>query len=250
MKVKIDINGFDKIEKENISNIKKTHPETVEHLDHTIKKFYRTFSGLVKVEQSKKNIYLKGYIIAIANNLVVCRKLFIGGWHFQLQIILRTQIEQITNLVAMTFDDEFFKYFTTTKDHIDKFLPFTPKQTHLNKALKRIKNSHPQYGQTIEEMVKGLQPAYEEFSNSVHGNFLQTTLLSTFHDEDGKVTFSIGGSANVYPRTENYLRSILNFSQIFLHIVERKLLETGDMNFEDLEYKIDIDETIMLLDNV
>ncbi|UOK42128.1 MULTISPECIES: hypothetical protein [Flavobacterium] len=249
MKVKITIEGFDDIENENISNINTLHNKTIEQINHTTLKFFRLFSGLETDEVSKKNLYLRGYITAITNNFLICKKLFIGGWHFQLQIILRTQFEQITNLLVMTFDDEFFEYFTTNKGN-DQFLPFTPKQTHLNKAIKRIKIKNPEHGKVFEQYIKEMQTAYEEFSASVHGNFLQTMLLSTHHDEKENINFSIGGSKQAYPRTENYIRGVLNFSQLMLSAIERKLLDDGLLNFDNLGIEIDIDSRIMYLDNI
>ncbi|WP_459641457.1 hypothetical protein, partial [Flavobacterium sp. CGRL2] len=134
------IENFGKSHSKITTNTFDNHLDIVEHIDNCFFKFM-ILSNRIRdnAKESIKELYLLAYTTSIANNFLVIKQLFATGFHFQMEIIERTQLEQLNNLLTMIYDDEFFQYFTKTGlRNNDDFIPLTPKEKHLTKALKKI----------------------------------------------------------------------------------------------------------------
>lgn len=233
------IETFETKSKNASDHFRANHARTLDLIENTILKFATFFIALSEVEQNKRNYYYKGYISSITNNFVVTKKLFEEGWHFQLQIISRTQYEQLQNLLAILFDDSYFEYHSKTQND-DEIIPITPKQVHINKTIAKIIKEDKIYGNLLKELTKGMKPLYDEFSKAAHGNFMQAILLSSYHMNKDDVILDVGSVQNAYERTENYLISLLEYAQVIWFICNKKFndLEIFELTNLSDEFKI------------
>lgn len=211
------------------------HLDVVDHIDNCFAKF-STLAYRLKFQQNEiKNVYLLSYVTAIANNFLVIRQLFVTGFHLQMEVQQRTQLEQLNNLLIVIYDDEFFKFFTKTWVRSgEDFMPHTPKDKHLAKAIKKIEFKNPDMSSLFKQLYNDIKESYEEFSKSVHGNLMHILLLTEEGSEDNLAIVRIGGRKSFLPRSVNYLSGTLDYSQIIYLLLEDKFPKVEDENiFEE-----------------
>jgi hypothetical protein len=227
------IESFGKSDRKTAAYTFDNHLDVVNHIDNCFLKFSILANRIRYDENSTKNVYLLAYATSIANNFIIIKQLFVTGYHFQMEVIQRTQIEQLNNLLTMIYDDEFFKFFTKTwVRNSEDFLPLTPKEKHLAKAIKKIEFKNPNFSDIFTELYDSIQETYEEFSKSVHGNFMHILLLTTGRNDDGDPVFvKLGDETKFLQRSIKYLIGVLDYSQIIWLLLESKFpkAENEDM---------------------
>ncbi len=232
---------FDRKQKKAIKYIKNNHSDVIRLTENCILKFSVFHEAFNEIEKKKKTILYQGYIASITNNFVVCKKLFIEGWHFQLQIILRTQFEQLQNLICLLFDEEYYEYYSKASDNKD-LVPLTPKQAHIQKVLTKFSKTHHSYGRLLKTMSIEMKPLYDEFSKASHGNLMHAMLLSSYPADDDSIIFDIGSSERPYERTLNFFVSFLEFAQLIWFVCHKRFNELNLFELTNIsnEFKINL----------
>jgi hypothetical protein len=127
----------------------------------------------------------------------------------------------------------FFQYFTKTwvRGSLDDFIPFSPKTTHVDKAINKINFKDPKKRNFFKDLYHSMKEAYEEFSKSSHGNLMQIMLLTEENasDHDSKIV-RLGGKVQFLPRSINYLRALLDYSEIVYLFLKYEFPENQDEN--------------------
>ena len=213
------------------------HLEAVNQIDECFVKFSLLAHRLKFQQNEVKNVYLLSYLTSIANNFLVVKQLFVTGFHFQMEVLQRTQLEQLNNVLAAVNDDDFLKYFTKTwvRGSTEDFIPFSPKTTHVDKAINKINFKDPEKRKIFREMYYSMKETYEEFSKSAHGNLMHILLLTEENAaiNDTKIV-RLGGKVQYLPRSTNYLNAMLDYSEIIYFLLRDEFPETED---EDLFIK-------------
>lgn len=177
----------------------------------------------------------KQYLRTISNNFLVIKELFISGLHIQMQLILRTQLEFVDNLIAFTGDDEFYNRFCT-EESVKNFVLITPKPVHSEKSLKKLMKEHNSEGfDEVWKLFKGIKDSmYKELSQTTHGHVIKVALQTFGEDLNNEdiLTSNTAGVMNPLPITMSILRQCLNYFQITYCLIFRQLHNKKILNLK------------------
>lgn len=194
--------------------------------------------SLVIRESTEKDKYRgrfffgKQYVSSISDNFYMIKDLFVKGYHIQLQLLIRSQIEYVNNLISFIGDDPFFQSFCIEENN--KYF-VSPKPIHSEKALKRIfKEYNPEnYSEDTWIIFKRLiNSLYSDLSESTHGNIVRVVVQSLSGENEELIGQSICGVKVPIPATVGILKESLNYFQIATRILWIQL-EKKDMIDKD-----------------
>jgi len=185
----------------------------------------------------RRFFFAKQYISTITDNFYMLKELFQKGFHIQLQLLIRSQIEYVNNLISFIGDDSFFQSFCIEENN--KYF-ISPKPVHSEKVLKRIfKEYNPEnYSEETWKVYKKLiNSLYSDLSESAHGNIVRIVVQSLSGEHEDMIGQNICGAKIPIPATVNILRNALNFFQIATRIlwiqIEKKEMIDKESSFLD-----------------
>lgn len=235
---------FSKSIKKNRFNYIKTYKKEIGLLNKVLSLYFYLSQVITPSEQTDKfyRRYLlgEGYIVTIANNFFVIKELFLDGLHIQLQIMLRTQIEMINNLIAFIGDDDYYlRYGTDSHETPDGYI--APKMEQTKKAIKKvIKDSYVERSnEYIKIYIDLLDTLYKELSEATHGKFVNIKLQAMgVNDDDELLDNGMFGVDKPIGATKNLLsHSYLLFQLSFL-LIRIQLNKKGLLNRDNVFYDI------------
>ena len=226
------IEMFNDIEKENIAKNEKNYNGIIESFNNVIFKFTSlSFALLEKGNvKTKKQFYTNGYLTSIANNYLTIKNIFLSGFHFQLQNIIRSQFEQLNILISFLYDDNFFEKFTKKIENKDSI--FTPKLKNSEKIIKKIFSSEVNFSN--KELELFLNPLFKEtyykLSEATHGNLQRATIHSMESNGKDSMTFALGGTHKPNNEIIEFISDLNNYSQVIWIMVKSKLKKDNHLN--------------------
>ena len=221
------IEMFNDIGNENIEKNKKNHSIVIESINDLIFKFSTlSFALLEKGNfKTKKLFYTNGYLTSISNNFLAIKSVFLSGYHFQLQNIIRSQFEQLNILISFLYDDVFFERFTKKIENKEAIL--TPKLKNSEKIIKRIFSSEVNFSDKEIDFNPLFKETYYKLSEATHGNLLRATTHSMESNEEDSMTFALGGTNKTNNEIIEFISDINNYSQTIWILIKCKLDENN-----------------------
>lgn len=243
------IRQLSEIEDENIEEHLKDHPELISALENTIFKYSCLSYNLIKYQETLpiQINHVQFFVTSIANNAIVIKKLFSGGWHLQCQTLMRTQYEQINIALSIMHDIEFFKKYHKLQQIKKEEAPYTPKQKETKNIIRKylIKEKGKDFWKAIESLMDFL---YNELSRSSHGNFLHIAMLAySISVEEDNLTPGIGGNKKSIPRTIYTLQEMNNYSQIMFTFLSESIKKANIIEFKDSDLNLDFMKKVHLV---
>lgn len=234
------IQQFKEIEDENIAEHLKDNPELISALDNTIFKYSCLSYNLIKFQDTLPISinHVQFFVTSIANNAIVIKKLFSGGWHLQCQTLMRVQYEQINIAISIICDNDFFKKYHKLQQIKKEEAPYTPKQKETRNIIRKylINEKGKDFWNAIESLMDFL---YNELSRSTHGNFLHIAILAySISVEEDNLTPGIGGNRKSIPRTIYSLQEMNNYSQIMFTFLRDLIEKSNVIDFKDTDLNL------------
>lgn len=246
--IKDIIAQLDEIELENINAHEKDEKSIIFALENSIYKF-SVLSLCLMEKRGNRSIklnYIEIFITAIANNSVVIKKLFMGGWHLQCQSIMRVQYEQLNVVLSIIFDDDFFKKFHTIQEINDEEIPVSPKHKDTKRILKKFleKKNGKAFWDALSPIMEFI---YKEFSRAIHNNFLHVVMLSSNKDKDDIFRPGIGGNQNCMDRMRASILQMNNYSQIIYSLIQDILIDLDAIDNQNQLLKLEIMKSPLII---
>jgi hypothetical protein len=230
---------------ENKSSRLKMFQDEIESLDRIVN-LYFLLSGIIIKSKTDlipaRFLVCKSYLKIVTNNFFAIKKLFISGLDIQFQIMVRTQLEYLNNLLALIGDDDFFQCYVLNKGK-DDLNCITPKPINAEKSIKKIlkKFYGIDYEKYFSQFVTNLNSTYKDLSESAHGNILRTLILSYGADVKRKNILKESNCGTIVPLPvfiDTLRHSINNFQVFYLliweNLEERELLDKRNQLFDFL----------------
>ena len=200
----------------------------------------QSLKELDKADKTYRRFLLgKGYLETITNNFFTIKDLFVSGLPIQFQLILRSQIELISNLAAFIGDDDYFiRYGTDSFTSDDGYI--TPKTNHAIKTLKKvIGDSHGVDSKEYVDIFIGLlDKLYSELSATTHGKFVNIMLQAMGELEGEELEYGLFGVDMPIGNTKSLLSHSSLLFQLFFFLIKNQLEKKELLNNSSEYYDI------------